>query len=111
MRRSYSTEGNRGMNQHRQSRGLWLRRGILGVIAVFCMILISACGGGGTNTVHVYDNAGVLNQNSVQNEASSLPSSIDIYTVNSFTGSKAAFDQTTLSKLGNNPDLIVVAVD
>jgi hypothetical protein len=98
------------MNQHRQSRGLWLRRGILGMIAVFCIVLISACGGG-TNTVHVYDNAGVLNQNQVQNEASSLPSSIDIYTVNTFNGSKAAFDQTTRSKLGNNPDLIVVAID
>jgi hypothetical protein len=98
------------MNQHRQSRGLWLRRSILGMIAVFCIVLISACGGG-TNTVHVYDNAGVLTQNQVQNEASSLPSSIDIYTVNTFNGSKAAFDQTTRSKLGNNPDLIVVAID
>jgi len=98
------------MIQHKQSRWLWLRRGILGMIAVFCIVLISACGGG-NNTVHVYDNAGVLNQNRVQNEASSLPSSIDIYTVNTFTGSKTAFDQTTLSKLGNNPNLIVEAID
>jgi hypothetical protein len=101
------------MNQHRQSRGLWLRRGILGLIAIFCIVLLSACGGtnGGNNTVHVYDNASVLDQNRVQSEASSLPSSIDIYTVNTFTGSKTAFDQTTRGKLGNNPNLIVVAID
>ena len=98
------------MNQHGQSRGLWLRRGILGMIAIFCIVLISACGGG-NSTVHIYDNAGVLDQNRVQSEASSLPSSIDIYTVNTFSGSKAAFDQTTRAKLGNNPNLIVVAVD
>lgn len=95
------------MKQH--SRGLWLRRSILGIIAVFCIGLLSACGG--TNTVHVYDNASVLDQNRVQNEASSLPSSIDIYTVNTFTGSNTAFDQTTRGKLGNNSNLIVVAID
>lgn len=98
------------MKQDNQTRGLWLRRGILSVIAVFCMVLISACGGG-SNTVHIYDNAGVLNQSQVQNEASTLPGSIDIYTVNNFTGSKAQFDQTTRNKLGNNPNLIVVAID
>jgi hypothetical protein len=98
------------MNQHRQSGGLWLRRGILGIVAIFCIVLLSACGGA-ANTVHVYDNARVLDQNRVQSEASSLPSSIDIYTVNTFTGSKTAFDQTTQGKLGNNPNLIVVAID
>jgi hypothetical protein len=101
------------MNQHRKIRGLWIRRGILGMIAIFCIILLSACGGtnGGNNSVHVYDNAGVLDQNRVQSEASTLPGSIDIYTVNTFTGSKPAFDQTTRNKLGNNPNLIVVAID
>jgi hypothetical protein len=97
------------INQHRQIRGLWLRRGILSIIAVFIIALISACGT--ANTVHVYDNARVLDQNRVQSEASSLPSSIDIYTVNTFTGSKTAFDQTTQGKLGNNSNLIVVAID
>src|ERR1700694_1861097 len=113
MRRSYKRKENMLMNQHRQSRGLWLRRDILGLIAIFCIALLSACGGtnGGNNTVHVYDNAGVLDQNRVQSEASSLPSSIDIYTVNTFTGSKTAFDQTTRAKLGNNPQLIGVAID
>ena len=90
--------------------GLWLRRGILGIVAIFCIVLLSACGGA-ANIVHVYDNARVLDQNRVQSEASTLPSSIDIYTVNTFTGSKSAFDQTTRGKLGNNPNLIVVAID
>jgi len=83
------------------------------LIAIFCIVLLSACGGtnGGNNTVHVYDNAGVLDQNRVQSEASTLPGSIDIYTVNTFTGSKTEFDQTTRNKLGNNSNLIVVAID
>jgi len=66
---------------------------------------------GTSDTVHVYDNAHVLDTNRVQSEASSLPYSVDIYTVNTFTGSKAAFDQETRAKLGNNPDLIVIAID
>lgn len=101
------------MKQHRQTRSFWLRSGILSLVAVFCMVLISACGGGsgGSNTVHIYDNANVLNQGQVQSEASTLPASIDIYTVNTFNGTKADFDQTTRNKLGNNPDLIVMAID
>jgi len=59
----------------------------------------------------VYDNAHVLDTNRVQSEASSLPYSVDIYTVNTFTGSKTAFDQETRAKLGNNADLIVIAID
>lgn len=98
------------MKQQRQTGSLWLKRGILSVMAVFIMALVSACGGG-SNTVHVYDNAHVLNQSQVQNEASTLPSSIDIYTVNAFNGTKTEFDQTTRNKLGNNPNLIVEAID
>jgi hypothetical protein len=97
------------MKREIQPLALWLRRGFLGIVAVFCVVLISACGT--TNTVHMYDNAGVLDQNRVQNDASSLPNSIDIYTVNTFTGSKTAFDQTTRGKLGSNQNLIVVAID
>lgn len=97
------------MNSGLRSRVHWLRKGFLGVVAVLFLVLLSACGGG--NAVHVYDNAGVLDTSRVQNEASSLPKPIDIYTVSSFNGTKADFNRTTASKLGNNPDLIVMAID
>lgn len=99
------------MSMYAQSPGRWHRKGFLAIVAVLVLMLVSACGGGGGNTVHIYDNAGVLDQNRVQNEASSLPKSIDIYTVNTFTGTRADFDRATLAKLGNKPDLIVMAVD
>lgn len=97
------------MERNIRPRWLWLRRGLPGIVAVFSIVLLSACGT--ANTVHVYDNANVLDHNKVQSEASSLSSSIDIYTVNSFNGTKSEFDQATRNKLGNNPDLIVVAID
>jgi hypothetical protein len=87
----------------------WLRKGLLAITAVLVLLLVSACGGG--NSVHVYDKAGVLDQSKVQNEASSLQKPMDIYTVNTFSGTKPQFDQATRAKLGNNPDLIVMAVD
>ncbi len=92
-----------------KSPARWLRGGLLGLLAVLLLILVGARGT--SDTVHVYDNAHVLDTNRVQSEASSLPYSVDIYTVNTFTGSKAAFDQETRAKLGNNPDLIVIAID
>ena len=92
-----------------KSPARWLRGGLLGLLAVLLLILVGARGT--SDTVHVYDNAHVLNTNRVQSEASSLPYSVDIYTVNTFTGSKAAFDQETRAKLGNNADLIVIAID
>src|SRR6266566_9834547 len=100
------------MSVNIQSRTRWLKKGFLAIVAVFFLLLVSACGSGGGNaTVHVNDNAGVLDQNRVQSEASSLPYSMDIYTVNTFSGTKSQFDQATRAKLGNNPDLIVMAVD
>jgi hypothetical protein len=87
----------------------WLRKGLLATGVVLVLLLVSACGG--SNSVHVYDKANVLDQNKVQNEASSLQKPMDIYTVNTFSGSKSQFDQATRAKLGNNPDLIVMAVD
>lgn len=97
------------MSIYAQSAVRWLRKGFLAIAAVLVLLLVSACGGG--NTVHVYDNAGVLDRNKVQNEASNLQKSMDIYTVNSFSGTKSQFDQATRAKLGNNSDLIVMAVD
>src|SRR5260370_16498424 len=85
----------------------WLRKGFLAIVAVFFLVLVSACGG--SNAVHVYDNAGVLDQNRGQNEASSLPYSMKIYTVNTFTGKKAKFYWATPTKLCNNSNLILFA--
>ncbi len=100
------------MSTHIQSRTQWLKKSFVAFAAVFFLLLVSACSsGGGTTTVHVYDNAGVLDKNRVQSEASSLPYSMDIYTVNTFQGTKPEFDNTTRAKLGSNPDLIVMAVD
>ncbi len=98
------------MNRYSRSRLPWLRKGFLAIVTVFCLMLVSACGGG-NNTVHIYDNAGVLDKGRVQNEASTLPKPIDIYTVNTFTGTKSDFDRATRAKLGSNPELIVIAVD
>src|SRR6266851_5889256 len=105
--RVFRAEG--GVTLMRINSARWLRKGFLAIVAVFFLVLVSACGG--SNAVHVYDNAGVLDQNRVQNEASSLPYSMNIYTVNTFTGTKAEFDRATLTKLGNNSNLIVMAVD
>jgi hypothetical protein len=98
------------MSIYSQPAVRWLRKGLLLVAAVLVLLLVSACGSG-SNTVHVYDNAGVLDQGKVQSEASSLQKPMDIYTVNTFSGTKSQFDQATRAKLGNNPDLIVMAVD
>jgi hypothetical protein len=59
----------------------------------------------------VYDNANVLNASQVQSAAASLPYPIDIYTVNNFTGTKAAFEQQTASHTARNSNLIVMAID
>ena len=74
-------------------------------------MLLSACGG--SYTVHVYDNARVLDSNRVQNEASSLSYPINIYTFNNFTGTKSSFDQQAVNTINNtgNPNLIVIAID
>src|SRR5260221_10787345 len=64
----------------------WLRKGFLAIVAVFFLVLVSACGG--RNAVHVYDNAGVLGQKRVEKEASSLPDLMKIYKVKTFTGKK-----------------------
>jgi hypothetical protein len=83
---------------------------ILGLFAIFCLLAISACGGG-SNTVHIYDNAGVLNVSQVQNSASNLSKDVDIYTVNNFHSTKAQFQQETRAKLGGDANRIVMAID
>lgn len=78
--------------------------------AALCLTVITALAAF-ADTVHVYDAAHVLDQTQVQNEATNLPYPVDIYTTNSFTGSASAFDQRTMEHIGNNLNLIVIAID
>jgi hypothetical protein len=82
---------------------------LLVLFTVFCLMLITVTGAL-ANTVHVYDNAHVLNASQVQSEAASLPNPIDIYTTNTFTGSTSDFDQRTIGHI-TGPSLIVIAID
>ena len=86
-----------------------LRTGLFAIIGAFCLLCITVTATF-ANTVNIYDNAGVLNSSQVRSEASSLSYPINIYTTNSFTGSRSSFDQTTVSKLTSS-NLIVIAID
>lgn len=83
---------------------------LLAGIAAFSLLLMMTVSVF-ANTVHVYDNAGVLNASQVQSNAANLPYAIDIYTVNNFNGDKTAFQQQTASHIANSPSLIVLAID
>src|SRR5258708_32564966 len=67
----------------------WLRKGFLAIVAVFFLVLVSACGGG--NVVHWFCNTGARDQKRGQEEASSLPDSMNNYTSKTFTRTNAEF--------------------
>lgn len=98
------------MNRYAQVPARWLIGGALVVFAI-AILLFAGVPRAEASTVHVYDNARVLNTSRVQSEAASLPKPMDIYTVNTWTQSNSAFDQETRAKLGGNPNLIVMAID
>src|SRR5260221_14708139 len=75
----------------------WLRKGFLAIVAVFFLVLVSACGGG--KDVPVCDNASVRGQNRGQNEAFRLPDLVKIYTLKTFTGTKGEFYWAPPSKI------------
>ena len=62
------------------------------------------------NSVTISDQAGVLNQESVRNQAAMLGYPINIYTVNNFTGTSSDFDQEARSHITSS-NLIVIAID
>ena len=62
------------------------------------------------NTVHISDQANVLNANQIQNAASTLNYPINIYTTSTFNGTELAFDQQADAKI-TSTSLIVVAID
>src|SRR5258708_32408266 len=63
------------------------------------------------DTVHIYDDAHVLDQSQILNSAANLSYPLDIYTIKTFTGSTADFDRRTAGHIGNNLNLIVIAID
>ncbi len=81
----------------------------MGLFALFALLAMSACGGG--SPVHIYDNAHVLDDSSVQSAASNLSYPLDIYTTSTFTGDRTSFDRTTASKLNGDANRIVMAID
>src|SRR5437764_13596981 len=83
---------------------------VAATVAALC-VLLAVTTSALASTVHVYDNAGVLNASQVQSAAANLPYPIDIYTVNNFNGTKAAFQQQTATHTAGNSNLIVLAVD
>lgn len=83
---------------------------MLGLLVFLGLLTLSGCGVV-ANSVGIYDNARVLNAAQVKNAASSLPNHVDIYTVNTFTGTKADFERAAVAKVGSNPNRIVIAID
>ncbi len=80
-----------------------------GLLALFLFFVCSATAL--ASTVHIYDNAKVLNASQVQSEAANLPYPIDIYTVANFTGTRAQFQQETAKHTASDANLLVMAID
>jgi len=81
----------------------------LGVFTLLCLLSISACGG--TETARVYDSARVLNTSQVQKVARKLPARVDVYTVSRFNGTLSDFQRSVASKLGDDPNRVVMGID
>ena len=62
------------------------------------------------NTVHISDQANVLNANQVQSAASNLNYPVNVYTTNTFNGTEQTFDQQANAKI-TSTSLIIVAID
>jgi hypothetical protein len=86
--------------------------GLIATLAAICLLLLTTLGAL-ADTVHISDQAGVLNTSQVQSEAANLPYPVNIYTMNNFTGSESAFNQEAVRTLNdaNNPRLIIIAID
>jgi uncharacterized membrane protein YgcG len=79
------------------------------VVAALSLVLATAASAL-ADTVHVYDNAHVLDASRVQSDAASLPDPMDIYTTNTFNGSASALEQRAITHI-TDPRLIVMVTD
>src|SRR5690242_945346 len=79
---------------------------LLVVVALMLATTVSAFAA----TVHIYDNARVLNSSQVQSEAQSLSYPVDIYTITNYTASSSQFDSAADGKINSN-NLIVIAIN
>jgi hypothetical protein len=81
----------------------------LGVLMVVVGLMLATTISAFAATVHIYDNARVLN-GQVQSEAQSLSYPVDIYTITNYTASGSQFDSAADSKINSN-NLIVIAIN
>ncbi|GAC1429971.1 MAG: hypothetical protein PVS3B3_00470 [Ktedonobacteraceae bacterium] len=87
----------------------WRNKSILATFTACCLLLFATISAFASN-VTISDAANVLNRAQVQSQAASLSYPISIYTTNTFTGTKAQFQQQTANKITNS-NLIVMAID
>lgn len=81
----------------------------LGALLVVVALMLATTVSAFAATVHIYDNAHVLN-GQVQSEAQSLSYPVDIYTITNYTASGSQFDSAADSKINSN-NLIVIAIN
>ena len=83
-------------NIHKLTLARRFGRGLLAT-GIACCLMMMLTVAAFAATVHVYDQAGVLNASQVQSAAQSLPNPMDIYTTNTYNGNSSSFVQQTRS--------------
>jgi len=91
------------------SRKRYVNSGLLALVLALGLLLLMPLVGQ-ANTVTINDAARVLNASQVRTEAANLPDPINIYTTNTFNGSKSTFDQQARSHITSS-NLLVMAID
>ena len=95
---------------HIMMRTLHSKLAYLLALPIALLLLFVVTTGVFANTVHISDQANVLNTSQVQSAASNLNYPVNIYTTNTFNGTETAFDQRADAKI-TSKNLIVVAID
>jgi hypothetical protein len=97
------------MNMHPQFPHQPHLKGLLALIVTISLLFVTTTSILAA-TVNISDQARVLDQNKVRSAAQNLPYPVNIYTVNSFTGTTSDFDQQARTHI-TSPNLIVIAID